>query len=119
MKRKGYSDNQIEAFCKDAITGKKDIKEPPIFKKDATIDFSRMALAAIKIAYEYAFDILGEDYINDGTAILFADELNNIIKAEKKDILVSPKLARFVTCFISGNPYWWIYQDGCELIRWH
>lgn len=103
MKRKGYSDEQIDKFCEGAITGEAELVSPPKFKKDATIDFSRLGLSAIKIAYEYAFSVLGEKYIDDEVAILFARELKKNAYSTKADICVSNELAKFVTFPIHGS----------------
>lgn len=103
MKRKGYSDKQIDKFWEDAITSEKELKSPPQFKKDATIDLSKFGLSAIKIAYEYAFSMLGEKYIDDEVAILFSRELKKNAYSKKKDINVSDELARFVTFPIHGS----------------
>lgn len=103
MKRKGYSDEQIDKLCEEAITGETELVSPPKFKKDATIDFSRLGLAAIKIAYEYAFSILGEKYIDDEIAVLFAKELKKNAYSMKSDINVSNELAKYVTFPIHGS----------------
>lgn len=103
LKREGYSETQIDDFCKDAIAGEFNIIEPPEFKKDVIIDFSRMDIAAIKIAYEYAFEVLGEDYLNDEVAQLFSKELYSIANTEKKEINVSDSLAQYVTYPLSGS----------------
>lgn len=103
MKRKGYSDEQINEFCEEAITGEIELKSPPIFKKDVTIDFSKLGLSAIKIAYEYAFYVLGEKYIDDEIAILFSNELKKNAYSTKLNINVSNELARFVTFPIHGT----------------
>ena len=103
MKRQGYSDEQIDRFCEEAIIGEAELATPPKFKKDATIDFSKFGLSAIKIAYEYAFSVLGEKYIDDDVAILFAKELKKNAYTTKKEIDVSNELARFVTFPIHGS----------------
>lgn len=103
LKRKGYSDNQIEKYWEEAITRETELKSPPQFKKDATIDFSKLGLSAIKIAYEYAFSVLGEKYLDDEVAILFSRELRKNAYSEKKDIEISNELARFVTFPIHGS----------------
>jgi len=103
MKRKGYSDEQIDKFCEKAITGEIKLIPPPKFKKDASIDLSRLRLSAIKIAYEYAFSVLGEKYIDDEVAVLFARELKKNAYSMKKDINVSNELEKFVTFPIHGS----------------
>lgn len=103
MKRKGYSNEQIDKICEEAITGEAQLTSPPKFKKDATIDFSKLGLAAIKIAYEYAFSVLGEKYLDDDIAILFARELKKNAYSAKKEIDVSNELARYVTFPIQGS----------------
>lgn len=103
MKRKGYSDEQIDKFCEEAITGEAQLTSPPKFKKDATIDFSKLGLSAIKIAYEYAFSVLGEKYIDDDVAILFARELKKNAYSAKNQIDVSNELAKYITFFIHGS----------------
>lgn len=103
MKRKGYSDEQIDKFCEKAITGEIKLIQPPKFKKDASIDLSRLRLSAIKIAYEYAFSVLGEKYIDDDVAILFSRELKKNAYSTKKDINVSNELEKFVIFPIHGS----------------
>lgn len=60
-------------------------------------------MAAIKIAYEYAFSILGEKYIDDEIAVLFAKELKKNAYSMKSDINVSNELAKYVTFPIHGS----------------
>lgn len=103
MKRKGYSEKQIERFCREAVTDEVETIQSVEFKKDATIDFSRLDLAAIKIAYEYSFVILGEKYLDDDVAILFSRELKKNAYSKKKAIEVSNELMRFVTFPIYGS----------------
>lgn len=103
MKRKGYSEKQIDKLCEGAITEEVERVAPTEFKKDVTIDFSRLALSAIKIAYEYSFLILGEEYLNDEVAMLFSRELKKNAYSNKKSIKVSNELARFVTFSIYGS----------------
>ena len=71
--------------------------------KDVTIDFSRLGLSAIKIAYEYTFSVLGEKYIKDEIAMLFASELKKNAYASKTDIKVSDILAKYVTFSLQGS----------------
>ena len=51
------------------VVGDKQYEQPGNFKQDATIDFARFKLAAIKIAYEYAVEIFGEIYTTDDVAV--------------------------------------------------
>lgn len=102
MNRKGYTESQIDEFCKDAVVGKKELKSPK-FRKNASINFAKLGLSAIKIAYEYAFEILGEDYLEDDVAKLFSRELHKATNVNKKDIIPLDELARFVTFPISGT----------------
>jgi hypothetical protein len=103
MKRKGYSEEQIDKLCKEAIIGEKEVIAPPEFKKDASIDFSRLGLSAIKIAYEYSFTVLGEKYLDDEASILFSRELKKTAYSKKKNIVISNELARYVTFPIHGS----------------
>ena len=102
-KRKGYSEEQIAKLCEGAIAGEIKLTSPPEFKKDVTIDFSRLGLSAIKIAYEYTFSVLGEKYIKDEIAMLFASELKKNAYASKTDIKVSDILAKYVTFSLQGS----------------
>lgn len=101
MNRKGYTESQIKEFCKGAIFGKRELKSPQ-FRKDVSFNFAKLGLSAIKIAYEYAFEILGEDYLEDDVAMLFSRELHKATNVNKNDVLPSDELARFVTFPIRG-----------------
>lgn len=102
LRRNGYTESQIETFCKDAFVVENEL-EPPTFEKEISIDFSRFSLAAIKIAYEYAFTILGEGYLEDEVAKLFSRELYKATKGNKREVVPSDELARFVTFPIGGT----------------
>lgn len=103
MKRERYSNEQIDKFCEEAIIGERELKSPLKFKKDASIDFSKLELSAIKIAYEYAFSVLGEKYIDDEVAILFSRELKRIAYSTQKGNNISDELAKFVIYPINGS----------------
>ena len=101
-RRNGYTESEIEIFCKDAFLVENEL-EPPTFEKEISIDFSCFSLAAIKIAYEYAFAILGEGYLDDEVAKLFSRELYKATKENKREIVPSDELARFVIFPIGGT----------------
>lgn len=103
MKRRGYSEEQIDELCKDVTTGEIEFLSSPEFKKDATLDFSRFDLSAIKIAYEYAFTMLGEKYLDDTIAKIFSRELYKNAYSSKQEIMVSDELAQYVTFPIYGS----------------
>lgn len=70
------NDDEIEEILSDPlrfIKGETQYAKAGIFKQDAKLDLARFKLAAIKIAYEYAVEKLGESYTTDeGAAILRA-----------------------------------------------
>lgn len=102
MKRQGYSEKKIKEIWRKAEIDEIELS-PPIFKKDISLDFSKLGLSAIKIAYEYTFSIIGEEYLDDAVAILFSRELKKNAYSTKIDINVSNELARFVTYPIYGT----------------
>lgn len=102
LKRQGYANEKIDEICSDAIYVQGELLAPK-FRKDIIIDFAKLGLAAIKIAYEYAFEQLGEEYLEDEVAKLFARELYKAAEADKNDVKPSNELARFVTYPISGS----------------
>ena len=102
LKRNGYPESQIEIFCEGAFVVENEL-EPPTFEKEISIDFLRFSLAAIKIAYEYAFTILGEEYLDDEVAKLFSRELYKATQGNKREIVPSDEIARFVIFPISGT----------------
>lgn len=66
------SDFEIDDIFSDSekvIVSDKQYEQPGTFKQDATLDFARFKLAAIKIAYEYAVEKFGESYMTDGVAV--------------------------------------------------
>lgn len=101
LKRKGYTEQKIDEFCSDAI---KMQGEPlsPTFNKKIIFDFAKFGLAAIKIAYEYAFEQLGEKYIEDKVAKLFSKELYRAVETDKNNINPSNELAKFVSFAINN-----------------
>lgn len=102
MKRQGYSDHRIDEVCKRAVCHEVELTVPE-FKIDATIDFAKLDFAAIKIAYEYAFEKLGETYLDDAIAKEFARELFKAVQAEKNNVTVSDSLAKYVMFPIIGS----------------
>lgn len=102
LKRQGLSEEKINEMCKAAIYYEGNLLSPE-FKKDASIDLAKLSLAAIKIAYEYTFEMLGEKYLEDDIAKLFGKELFKAVEANKKDVKPSDELARYVTFPIHGS----------------
>ncbi len=102
LKRKGYEEKEIDFYCEDARYLESN-HQPPEFRKDASINFALMDLAAIKIAYEYAHFIIGDEYLNDEVALLFKRELYKAVMSEKHNINPDDELAKYVTFPISGS----------------
>lgn len=102
LKRQGISEEKINEICKDAICYEETLLSPE-FKKDASIDMKKMSLAAIKMAYEYTFEILGEKYLEDDIAKLFRRELYEAVKKNKKDVNPSEELVKYVTFPINSS----------------
>ena len=101
LSRQGYTETQIEEkLCKDIFVGES-ILEPPVFEKKVIIDFKRFAIAAIKIAYEYTFKMLGESYLDDKIGGFFAKELYNMTKVDKEAITLSDELCKYIIYPIS------------------
>ncbi len=93
--RNGFGESQIERICESAQIVERKL-EPPIFRAKKT-EYNKLKLAAIKIAYEYAFHILGEKYLDDEIAILFSNELFKATKEKKGEVVPSDELMKFVT----------------------
>lgn len=102
LRRKGYSDKEIESYCYDAHCLESNQLSPE-FRKDVSINLALMDLAAIKIAYEYAHLIIGDDYLDDEVALLFKRELCRAVKSEKHDVNPDSELAQYVMFPISGS----------------
>lgn len=102
LKQKDCSDDKIESFCEDAYCLELDT-QAPVFRKEISIDFSLMALSATKMAYEYAYMILGEEYLNDSVAVFLKSELYKAILSEKHKVSPDNKLAKYVLFSICGN----------------
>lgn len=103
MKKEGLSDEEIISLWKKANIREVEPESSLKILKDAPIDLPKWKLSAIKIAYEYAFSMLGEKYIEDEVAILFSRELKKIAYSMKKDINISSEIVKFVTCQTHGN----------------
>lgn len=85
LKRSGFSNEKIEEIIKDYQC--KDIQEyQPTFQLPADVDKGRYLLAGIKIAYEFACEILGDLYREDEIATLFRKELYKAVKVNKKEL---------------------------------
>ncbi len=102
LKRKGYSEKEIESYCEEAYCLESN-HQPPEFRKDASINFALMGLAAIKITYEYAHFIIGDEYLDDEVASLFKHELYKAVVSEKHNVSPDDELAKYVTFPISGS----------------
>lgn len=65
--------DEIEEILSDPlrfIKGETQYAKAGVFKQDAKLDLARFKLAAIKIAYEYAVEKLGERYTTDESAAI-------------------------------------------------
>lgn len=56
----------------------------PEIQYDVTVEFNRFYLEALKIAFEYAFYKLGEDYLKDSRAIEIQKDLKDAIDGKMK-----------------------------------
>lgn len=102
LKRKGYCKEDIESYCENAYCLASNHNAPE-FRKDASINFALMDLAAVKIAYEYAHFIIGDEYLDDEIALLFKRELYKAAKLEKHSVVPDDGLAQYVIFPISGS----------------
>lgn len=116
LKRQGFTEEKINEMCEAAICYEGDLLSPE-FKKDASIDFAKMFLSAIKIAYEYTFEMLGEKYLEDDVAKLFARELNKAVEGNKKEVKPSDELAKYVTFPIHGSGMEKILAEQREVLE--
>lgn len=67
------NDDEIEAILSDPsrfIKSETQYAKAGVFKQDANLNLARFKLAAIKIAYEYAVEKLGESYTTDDSATI-------------------------------------------------
>ena len=65
--------DEIDAILSDPsrfIVGETQYAKAGVFSQDAELDLARFKLAAIKIAYEYAVEKLGESYTTDESATI-------------------------------------------------
>lgn len=92
LKKMKYTDAMIENCLKTA-SSKEVYSSPPTFKFD--FELERLLLSAVKIAYEYAIDLLGDRYLNDNIAIIFRNHLYKAITSKGKNDL--SQLSKYVT----------------------
>lgn len=83
--RMGKSQEEVNNILSEYKIGKTQCMQPT-FKIPADIDMSRYLLSGIKIAYEYACELLGESYLDDDIAKIFRKELYKASRADKKDM---------------------------------
>lgn len=95
MKRKGISDDEIENNLSEANLGYEKMMIPE-FNKVVTMDYTQLALPAIKIAFEYSYWVFGETYLEDDIAKIFRKELNNAINEKNKNLHVSDELSKYI-----------------------
>ena len=111
MKRKRYSNEYIDKLLKEAVIKEGEEVSSLEFKKEISIDYSRFALAVIKIAYEYAFTKLGETYLDDEVAVLFSNELFQNAYSMRKNNEISDELAKFVIFLNNNDSKWTILTE--------
>ena len=102
LKRKGYSDDKIEYYCGETYSIDSN-QQAPEFRKDVSISIPMMDLAAIKVAYEYAHLILGDDYLEDEIAKQFRQELYHAVNSKKNVIEPDDAIMKYVVFPISGS----------------
>lgn len=61
--------------------------EQPTFVLTADIHINRFYISALKIAYEFAHFIIGDEYLNDEIALLTKKIIINMMNADKNNIL--------------------------------
>lgn len=116
LSRKGYSKEKIDELCKGArLIGQNN--SAPEFKKDASINFALMDLSAIKIAYEYAYLYLGEEYLQDPIAVLFRRELYKAVQSEKNDVSPADELAQYVVFPLFGSGLEKLLSEQREMFK--
>ena len=86
-RRLNKNKEEIEEILSDPsrfIKGETQYAKVGVFKQDAKLDFARFKLAAIKIAYEYAVERLGESYTTDENAAILRAYLKSGREGKKE-----------------------------------
>ena len=81
LERDGYTKEQIDMAIANMEVGEKQ-RETPSFKKVFKVDFVQMYLAAAKIAYETACEMLPDSYISDPIAIKLDEMLQQAMEGK-------------------------------------
>lgn len=82
LERDGYTNERIEEILKN-YKAKEPKRYQPVFQIPADLDKGRYLLAGIKIAYEFACEVLGDTYFNDDIAKVFRKELYKVANLDK------------------------------------
>lgn len=85
LERCGFTDEKIEEIIK-SYKKKESKSHKPTFQIEANIDKGRYLLAGIKIAYEFACEVLDDTYFNDNIAKTFREELYKVAYLDKNKI---------------------------------
>lgn len=85
LERCGYTEEKIEEIVQ-SYKKKESKRYKPTFEIEANIDKGRYLLAGIKIAYEFACEVLDDMYFNDNIAEIFRNELYKASEADKNEI---------------------------------
>ena len=84
--RNGITEEKVEQILSEVIKFEGEESNPPEFCLTADIDKSKYLLSAIKIAYEYGYEELGEKYYDDKIAIILRNQLYNAVQSDKKSV---------------------------------
>lgn len=85
LERCGYTDENIEQIVK-SYKEKESKRYKPTFQIEANIDKGRYLLAGIKIAYEFACEVLDDTYFDDNIAEKLRNELYKVSKFDKNEL---------------------------------
>ncbi len=88
LERYGYTNEKIEESLKNYKENESK-RYQPIFQISADIDKGRYLLTGIKIAYEFACEVLDDTYFDDDIAKIFHKELYKAVNSNKNTLSTS------------------------------
>lgn len=87
LERCGYTNEKIKEILKNSKENA--VKRQPVFQISADIDVRRYLLAGIKIAYEFACEVLDDIYFDDYIAKIFRKELYKAVNSNRNTLSTS------------------------------
>lgn len=98
--KKDLSDLEVENVLNEIEIKERNISAP-VFVLKENINFSKLALPLVKIAFELTFESLGETYRRDEMYTRLKTELLNALKTKKYDAEASSRFAQYIIFYNS------------------